>query len=248
MSEGAALGEEVLRRLRSAHGIDSREFVSKLVASVTGSPFRALVATILSQNSTDRAAIGAYRSLDELVGVDPYRLAGTDLRRIGRAIRSAGLAEAKSRAIKALAEYASSSGDPDLKRLLSQGPDEARRVLTSFKGIGPKTADVVLATFGVSDTVPVDTHVRRVATRLGLVREGAGYEEARRALDSTFPPSTRHEAHLLLIAHGRRVCRSRRPLCEECVLRDLCAYRSMRRNARKEGRRRLTARRGGGRG
>ncbi|MDW8041767.1 MAG: endonuclease III [Nitrososphaerota archaeon] len=226
MSEGggSGFGLIVLEKLRSAHRIDFGEFVSKFVASVTGSPFKALVATVLSQNSTDKAAIKAYRSLDEEIGVDPFKISSAPLRRIKRSIRAAGLSDSKARAIKSLARFASASGDPELRSLMAGGPEKAREVLTSIKGIGPKTADVVLVTFGVLETVPVDTHVKRVSSRLGLVREGAGYEEVRRVLDSLFPPSSRHEAHLLLITHGRRVCRSKRPLCEVCVLNDVCRF------------------------
>ncbi|MCS7095365.1 MAG: endonuclease III [Thaumarchaeota archaeon] len=226
MSEeaGSVFGLNVLEKLRSAYKLDYEEFVSKFVASVTGSPFKALVATVLSQNSTDKAAIKAYKSLDEEVGVDPFKISSVPLGRIKRCVRVAGLSDSKARAIKSLARYASSSGDPDLKSLMAKGPEAAREILTSVKGIGPKTADVVLVTFGVLETVPVDTHVKRVASRLGLVREGAGYEEVRKTLDALFPAPARHEAHLLLITHGRRVCRSRRPLCEICVLNDVCRF------------------------
>ncbi len=221
---GGDLGKEVLERLRRAHRLKMEDFVSSYVNLTTGSPFRVLVATILSQNSTDKAAMRAYSELERSVGLTPEALVRAGLRRIARAIRVAGLADAKARAIRELAALALRLGDPNLKGLLESGPDAAREVLLRIKGIGPKTVDVLLSSTGTLDTIPVDTHVRRVAQRLGLVGERESYERIKSRLEEVFPPGTRYEAHLLLIAHGRSVCRSRRPLCDRCVLSDLCGY------------------------
>lgn len=223
-SGGTGLGAEILERLRRLHRPRVEDFVSSYVNLTTRSPFRVLVATILSQNSTDRAAMKAYLELDRRVGVTPEAIARAGFRRISGAIRVAGLARQKARAIRELAMLALRRGDPDLRELLARGPDEAREVLLGVKGIGPKTVDVLLSSTGALDAFPVDTHVRRVAQRLGLVGETARYEDVRSRLEQVFPPGTRYEAHLLLIAHGRTVCRSRRPLCDRCVLSDLCSY------------------------
>jgi len=226
------LGEEILKRLRDAHRLNVEEFVSSYVSTTTGSPFRVLVATVLSQNSTDRAAMRAYIELERRIGVVAERLAKVDVRRIARAVRVAGLFEQKARTIKRLASLALKLNDPELRGLLARGPEAVRETLIEVKGIGPKTVDVLLASTRTLDTVPVDTHVRRVSERLGLVGEGARYEEVRSALEEVFPEGSRYEAHLLLIAHGRSVCRSRRPLCDACVLSDLCNfYRSSRRDS-----------------
>ncbi len=228
-SEKRRLGEEIVRRLRDVHRLNVEEFVSSYVNATTGSPFKVLVATVLSQNSTDKAAMRAYSELDRSIGVVAEELARADLRRIARAVRVAGLSDQKARTIKRLASLALKLGDPELKGLLAKGPDVVREVLLKVKGIGPKTVDVLLSCTGTLDTVPVDTHVRRVSERLGLVREGSRYEEVRSLLEEVFPEGSRYEAHLLLIAHGRSVCRSRRPLCDACVLSDTCDfYRSSR--------------------
>jgi endonuclease-3 len=223
-AERRRLGAEILKRLRGAYRLNVEEFISSYVSVTTGSPFRVLVATVLSQNSTDRAAMRAYIELDRRIGVVAEKLASVDVRRIANAIRAAGLSDQKARTIKRLASLALKLDDPELRGLLTRGPDAVRETLMELKGIGPKTVDVLLASTGVLDTVPVDTHVRRVSERLGLAEEGARYEEVRSALEKVFPEGSRYEAHLLLIAHGRSVCRSRRPLCDACVLSDLCNF------------------------
>jgi endonuclease-3 len=71
---------------------------------------------------------------------------------------------------------------------------------------------------------PVDTHVHRVAIRLGWIPAKATADQAHRLLGPTVPPDIRYDLHVALITHGRKVCRAQRPRCDDCVLRDLCAY------------------------
>ncbi len=96
-----------------------------------------------------------------------------------------------------------------------------REGLEALPGVGRKTASVVLSQLGVEPALPVDTHVFRVARRLGLAhsesRDGLEEELRRR-----FPPDTWHHLHHWLIFHGRRVCKAARPLCESCAVADLC--------------------------
>jgi len=101
-----------------------------------------------------------------------------------------------------------------------------RRELTAVRGIGYKTVDVLLASFGYP-VLPVDTHVKRVARRLGL-SGSSSYMGVRRDLERVFRPEARFEAHLLLIKLGREVCKAREPRCRECPLNDTCAYYSAR--------------------
>ncbi|MCS7143003.1 MAG: endonuclease III [Aigarchaeota archaeon] len=217
-------GTEIIARLRSMHEVELERFISSYVARLTSDPFKVLIATILSQNSTDRVAFEAFRKLNDSIGVSPSRLARADLRRIRSAIRSAGLYRQKARTIKEVSRIVQRDFSGDLSRLLRGGVVDPRRYLTSIKGIGPKTADVVLVTTGMSQTVPVDTHIFRISKRLGISEEGDGYEDVRSRLDSLFPPHLRHEAHLLLITHGRRVCKPINPHCHTCSLSSLCKY------------------------
>ncbi|MGQ9479544.1 MAG: endonuclease III domain-containing protein, partial [Thermoproteota archaeon] len=100
----------------------------------------------------------------------------------------------------------------------------ARNELMSLPGVGPKTADVMLLFAGGKPTFPIDTHVFRVSRRLGAIGDKDGYEEARRKLMEVFPSGAYLKTHLLLIEHGRRVCRARKPLCKSCVLLEYCSF------------------------
>jgi len=105
------------------------------------------------------------------------------------------------------------------------GVDEARDYLCSLPGVGRKTAAcVLLFAFGMHD-IPVDTHVSRVGRRLGLFREGAGFDELHDAMLELTPAGAELELHVNLLRHGRRTCHARRPACEVCALRRMCPGR-----------------------
>jgi endonuclease III len=104
---------------------------------------------------------------------------------------------------------------------------EARNALIQFPGVGPKTADVVLLFSANQPTIPVDTHVDRVAKRLGFVPSNSGYEAVRQNLQSLFEPRDYLMVHLLLIAHGRKYCRARHPLCDECPISAYCPSKGL---------------------
>jgi endonuclease-3 len=110
---------------------------------------------------------------------------------------------------------------------LSLPLDEARKTLTEMPGVGPKTADVVLLFSANKPTVPVDTHVNRVAKRLGLAPANGGYEEVRLSLQSLFDAKDYLAVHLLLIAHGRKYCKARQPLCPQCPVNAYCPSRGL---------------------
>ena len=99
---------------------------------------------------------------------------------------------------------------------------EAQRYLTSLPGVGRKTAAcVLLFALGMHD-VPVDTHVSRVGTRLGMFRPRAPFEELHDTMLKLTPPGEELELHLNLLRHGRRTCYARRPACGECALNRMC--------------------------
>ena len=99
---------------------------------------------------------------------------------------------------------------------------DAQRYLTSLPGVGRKTAAcVLLFALGMRD-VPVDTHVSRVGTRLGLFRPGAPFEEMHDEMLEVTPPGEELEFHLNLLRHGRRTCHARRPDCAGCALQKMC--------------------------
>ena len=183
-----------------------------------------LVGTILSQNTTDVNSAAGYRRLCERFA-DWDAVADAPVSAIERCIRVSGLSRTKAPRIRRiLRAIRADRGRLDLAFLRRLEPAAARRYLLAFDGVGPKTADCVLL-FGFGCAVfPVDTHVHRVARRLGWVAEGATAEQTHDLLEPRIDPPDRYAMHVLLIAHGRRTCRARTPACAGCVLRRSCAY------------------------
>lgn len=178
--------------------------------------------TVLSQHTSDLNADRAFRSLraafptwDELARARPDAVAD--------AIRSGGLANTKAPRIQAiLGQVRAREGGFDLGRLRGMTDLEATDYLSSLPGVGPKTASVVLAFSLGRDALPVDTHVHRVATRLGWIDAGTSAERAHRLLSERVPAEIRVAAHVGLIRLGREICKAGRPRCEECPLLDVC--------------------------
>ncbi|HEX3318952.1 MAG TPA: endonuclease III [Solirubrobacteraceae bacterium] len=200
-------------RLRDAYGIPGQQ--------PHGRPVDELVLTVLSQNTNDRNRDLAFARLrDRFPSWAEVRDAPVD--EVEDAIRPGGLAPTKSRRILEILE---GIGDPLKLDWLAGAPvAEGQAYLVALPGVGRKTAAcVLLFSFGRRD-VPVDTHVGRVATRLGLLRPGAGTAEQHDAMTALTPPGQELELHLNLLRHGRRTCHAQRPDCEACVLRRMCPY------------------------
>jgi len=181
-----------------------------------------LVATILSQNTNDANSSEAFRRLRSALGTwEAVRAAPVG--RIERAIRVGGLARTKARRIKRILDIIHERyGRLSLAFLADAPLDEARAALAGLPGVGPKTVGCVLM-FGFGRPVlPVDTHVHRVSMRLGLIPAGTSAEKAHELLQARVPDRLVYAFHVLLIEHGRRICRARHPACGECVLADRC--------------------------
>jgi len=123
-----------------------------------------------------------------------------------------------------LRQISAERGSLELSFLKTVPRDEAWAWLTRFKGVGPKTASIVLVFSLGIPAFPVDTHIYRVSGRLGLRPADMTVEEAHPHLASLFDPETYGPAHLNLISLGRQICQARKPLCERCPLTDLCDY------------------------
>jgi hypothetical protein len=121
-----------------------------------------------------------------------------------------------------LAAILAERGTLSLDFLADLPPHEARRYLTSLPGVGPKTAACVQVFCLGQPALPVDTHVHRVARRLGLIRPTLSADAAHEVLERAVPPPLRYAFHVLLIWHGRQVCRAPKPRCDACVLLGLC--------------------------
>ena len=178
--------------------------------------------TVLSQHTSDLNTGRAFRSLKERFPTWPQVLEAEPAE-LADAIRSGGLADTKAvRIQRILSEIEAEEGDVDLSRLNELEDSEVEDYLVALPGVGPKTAACVLLFSMGRDAFPVDTHVHRVALRLGLIPAKTPADKAHRLLAEGVPPELRYEFHMQLIRHGREVCKASRPLCTECTLFDLC--------------------------
>ena len=204
----------VRERLRAMYGIP--------VMAPHGDPVGELVLTVLSQSTNDRNRDVAYLRLrDRLPTWEAVRDAPTD--EVEDAIRPGGISKIKSVRIQdILHTITEDRGELSLDWLRDAPVAEGRDYLCTLPGVGRKTAAcVLLFAFGLRD-VPVDTHVGRVATRLGLLRPGASSAEQHDEIVALTPPGAELEMHVNLIRHGRRICHARLPACPDCVLRRVC--------------------------
>jgi endonuclease-3 len=213
-----------------------------------GDPLDSLIATVLSQNTSDVNSHRAFAQLkakfprwETALGARPGQIAG--------AIRLGGLADVKARRIKSiLRRIEEDRGALDLSFLKRMKVRQARDYLTALPGVGPKTAACVLLFSLRRPAFPVDTHVLRVSKRLGLVAPNTTMERAHERYEMMLsggastslglaPPRAESRGggagrrwraadmlalHLGLVQHGRRICVARRPRCEICPLYDLC--------------------------
>jgi endonuclease-3 len=189
-------------------------------------PIDQLVVTILSQHTSDINTGRAFASLrarfptwEEVIAAPTGAVAD--------AIRSGGLADQKAPRIQGvLAEVLRTVGSFDLTFLRDMSVPEAREWLVRLHGVGPKTASCVLLFSLGMPALPVDTHVHRVARRLGLIGPNVSAEAAHALLEKALGGDRDqvYAFHVNMIAHGRAICTARRPYCERCSLSDCCDY------------------------
>jgi endonuclease-3 len=185
-------------------------------------PLAELILTILSQNTSDLNTERAFASLWSTFG-SWTMIVAAPASAIADAIRSGGLAEIKGPRIKSVLEAIHRDrGELSLDFLGQLPVNDARTYLTSLKGVGPKTAACVLLFALGMPAMPVDTHVHRVSKRLGLIGPKVGAEAAHQLLEASIPPEQMYDAHMLLIRHGRVLCKALRPRCDTCPLADSC--------------------------
>jgi endonuclease-3 len=206
----------VQRRLRASQGA----FVPKPLLPVIDE----VIATVLSQHTSDTNSERAFAQLKaKFPSWEQVARAGVD--QVADAIRPGGIAHQKARRIQQiLAAIQEREGGLDLGRLHGLDDAAAETYLRSLPGVGPKTAACVLTFAMGRPAFPVDTHVHRVATRLGWIPPKTTADRAHQLLAPRVPPGIRYDLHVAMITHGRTVCQAQRPRCEACVLLDLCAY------------------------
>lgn len=177
-------------------------------------PFELLVATILSAQCTDVQVNKTTKSLfEELKTPEDYiKLSEEEL---GKRIHSCGFYKTKSRNILATCKLL-------IENYNSQVPGTLEELIT-LPGVGRKTANVVLSNIFDTPAIAVDTHVFRVSNRIGLV-DSDNVLDTEMQLMEKIEKDMWSKAHHLLIFHGRRICKARKPLCKECPVSDYCLY------------------------
>jgi len=198
----------IFERLRAANPHPRSELVH-------ATPFELLVAVVLSAQSTDKGVNKCTARLFPVANT-PAAIARLGVEGLVPYIGSIGLYRNKAKNVVALSEILVREHGGEVPR--------TREALERLPGVGRKTANVILNTAFGEPVIAVDTHIFRIANRIGLA-PGKDVVEVERRLEQTTPPEFLRDAHHWLILHGRYVCVARSPKCGECVIADLCEYK-----------------------
>jgi endonuclease-3 len=189
-------------------------------------PVDELVLTILSQSTTDTNSWRGYHSLKDAFP-DWDSVADAPVDEVEWAIKLCGLSHQKAPRIQAvLKQLRDEHGEITLDFLRGYSAREGLDYLMSFNGVGRKTASCVLLFALNIPVMPVDTHVHRVAIRMGLISKDINPDKAHDILEGMVAPADYLIFHVNVIAHGRQVCTARNPKCGECPVAELCDYLS----------------------
>ena len=207
----------ITQNLERAYGVPENKWTGWDVLDM-------LVAVILSQATSDANSDRSYDALkkkfptwDSVLRAREATLADT--------IRLGGLANQKAAVIRDLLRQIKERHDSfDLSFLRDMTPEEATRYLSSFRGVGPKTAACTLLFACGRETFPLDTHIFRVLRRVGLIPLRCSDEFAHRLMNRLVPQGKFYSFHVNLIRHGRKLCRPREPLCGRCPVVEYCDY------------------------
>ena len=213
LQTNSIFAHEVLQRLEASYG--------RPVWQVEHTPLDELVLTILSQHTSD---INCERAFASLRAAFPSweEVAEAPDEAIADAIRLGGLAGVKAPRIKMVVSRVLTGNL--LEGIETKPLDEAKALLRSLPGVGPKTAACVLLFACRRPALPVDTHVYRVSQRLGLIDTSVNPEQAHPTLEALLAPDDVYSFHMNMIQHGRAICRGRAPQCASCPVADLCRH------------------------
>ena len=177
-------------------------------------PFTLLVAVVLSAQSTDKGVNKATRPLFKVADT-PEKMLKLGEEGLISYIKTIGLYKNKAKHIMGLSQKLIDDFDSEVPG--------TREELMTLPGVGRKTANVVLNVIFHEPTMPVDTHLLRVAPKIGLA-EGNTPETVEKSLLERIPPEFLHDAHHWILLHGRYVCTARNPKCQECIINDICKH------------------------
>lgn len=227
----AKIKNQLFKKLRKEYGNDNlwTEVEKELKAAgrpidmgPLSDPFKSLIIGILSQNTSDANSTKAWIGLTKKFKIIPQDLAEANLKEMRDSIRRGGLYNLKSKRIKDFSKIVLKKFNGDIGQLTKLPKQEAREELINLPGIGPKTADVWLSNCSKHKVVAVDTHIKRVSKRLGIVSKNANYEKIKKELEKVFFPEQRKQGHEYLIRLGRDFCKPKNPLCKTCPITKLC--------------------------
>lgn len=208
--------EKIVARLEARYGVP--KWHPRL------NPLDELVACILSQHTSD---VNSFRAFDRLKAEFPTweAVIAAPTSAVADTIRCGGLADSKAPRIQGvLKAIQAERGEITLDFLEKLSDADARSYLMALPGVGPKTAAIVLCFAMGRPVLPVDTHVFRVAWRLGLIAKQIGEAKAHDALQALLPDDLVYRFHVALITHGRQVCKAPTPRCPECPVTEMCRY------------------------
>ena len=184
-----------------------------------GDPLDVLILTILSQNTNDTNRDRAYAQL-QATYASHQAMAEAPTEELAEAIRTAGMHNQKAKSIqRALRTTYERHGVYDLSHLEILSGEEALEELVALKGVGKKTAGIVLAFSLGKPYFPVDTHIQRITKRLRFV---ARNDDPHEVMNALVPDELKFQFHIHLIQHGRDTCKARKPHCDRCLIADLC--------------------------
>lgn len=198
---------EIFLRFRKANPHPTTELIYR-------TPFELLIAVILSAQATDKSVNKATHALFAIANT-PEKMLKLGSTQLKSYVKSIGLYVTKTKNILATCKLL-------ITKFHSTVP-HTRQELESLPGVGRKTANVILNTYFGEPVIAVDTHILRVANRIGLVKGGTPLD-VEKQLMKVIPDTFKHDAHHWLILHGRYVCTARKPHCPSCIIRDLCEY------------------------
>lgn len=220
--------KQVNKFLIKKYGIPER-------SEIPADPVDMLIATILSQNTNDRNSFKAFQNLKGKYKSwsETARLPASSIERV---VKVAGLGKQKSRAIKnVLSSLLNEKGKISLEYLKDMKDDDILVELTSFDGVGIKTASCVLQFSLRRNICPVDTHVHRTTNRIGIVKANSP-DKTFIILKENMPENIAYSLHTNLIRLGREICRPAIPVCSECPLLNVCEYEYKNFNKKSAGR------------
>jgi endonuclease-3 len=212
---------KIIQKLEQFYGVEKKDWEL--------APFPLLVNVVLSQHTNDINSGLAFERLQQVINpMTPQAILDNPPSTIQTAIKPAGLWRIKTKRLKEIAETVITEHQGDLRPILLSGLplQEARKSLLDLPGVGEKTADILLLFKGNYPVFPLDTHCLRLSVRLGFIATSKKYDAVRLVLQEQLPSTSdmMKRSHLIIITHGRQICKAITPECYRCPIVKLCPY------------------------